>query len=429
MGTIRSRVAAVPLAALMLLSAVTPAAAANAAQTPQPTISEASYRIPTESTQAIVNGEMVLVEVYEVPTSMDPNTLIKDGFELRGYFFELNSIIKEDCDAAQEKDVSMEYTTSASSGELSENLGKLPETMEYNEDGWHGTLYPVLSSVNISVSDRSTRSKTNTTTQTFNLGDFNDPSAIPATYNGMNRVSYEINPSGYIDGSSIPSGYTATATYSSKSYYTVATAWTMTATYSGTAIYDDLTKFRYTITYKGDEIQDGQAVLNNELITVPKGYEVIGGELVKTGWSFDFGGFFGNAGIVILVVALLALLAAGIIFGILAGIKRGVFYSRKIVIEAQDDVSGEYEKMQKVRVNPKAPAFTLDTLRAPSARHFRCEMSGGLANKLRGKIINVSADGRVVTKHRVEPLNPKERYIFAVDLETVDSGPMDTFAL
>ena len=360
---------------------------------------------------------------------MDPNTLIKDGFELRGYFFELNSIIKEDCDAAQEKDVSMEYTTSASSGELSENLGKLPETMEYNEDGWHGTLYPVLSSVNISVADRATRSKTNTTTQTFNLGEFNDPSAIPATYNGMNRVSYEINPSGYIDGSSIPSGYTATATYSSKSYYTVATAWTMTATYSGTAIYDDLTKFRYTITYKGDEIQEGEAVLNNELITVPKGYEVIGGELVKTGWSFDFGGFFSNAGIVILVVALLAMLAAGIVFGILTGIRRGIFYSRKIVIEAQDDVSGEYEKMQKVRVNPKAPAFTLDTLRAPSARHFRCEMSGGLANKLRGKIINVSADGRVVTKHRVEPLNPKEKYIFAVDLEIVDSGPMDTFAL
>ena len=75
MGTIKSRVAAVPLAALMLLSAVTPASAATAVQT-QPTISEASYLIPTESTQAIVNGEMVLVEVYEVPTSMDPNTLI-----------------------------------------------------------------------------------------------------------------------------------------------------------------------------------------------------------------------------------------------------------------------------------------------------------------------------------------------------------------
>lgn len=428
MGTIKSRVAAVPLAALMLLSAVTPASAATAVQT-QPTISEASYLIPTESTQAIVNGEMVLVEVYEVPTSMDPNTLIKDGFELRGYFFELNSIIKEDCDAAQEKDVTMGYSTAASSGDLSDNLGNLPETMEYSEDGWEGTLYPVLSSVNIEVTDRATRSKTNSTTQTFNLGEFNDPTAIPATYNGMQRVSYEINPSGYIDGSSIPSGYTATATYSSKSYYTVATGWTMTATYAGTAVYDDLTKFRYTLTYKGDEILEGQAVVDNELITVPRGYEVIGGELVKTGWSFDAGEFFGNAGLVLLALIILALLAAGVVFGILTGIKRGVFYSRKIVIDAQDDVSGEYERMQKVRVNPKSPAFSLDTLRAPASRHFRCEMSGGLANKLRGKIINVSADGRVVTKHRVEPLNSKDKYIFAVSLEDVDAGPMDTFAL
>ena len=203
----------------------------------------------------------------------------------------------------------------------------------------------------------------------------------------------------------------------------------MTATYAGTAVYDDLTKFRYTLTYKGDEILEGQAVVDNELITVPRGYEVIGGELVKTGWSFDAGEFFGNAGLVLLALIILALLAAGVVFGILTGIKRGVFYSRKIVIDAQDDVSGEYERMQKVRVNPKSPAFSLDTLRAPASRHFRCEMSGGLANKLRGKIINVSADGRVVTKHRVEPLNSKDKYIFAVSLEDVDAGPMDTFAL
>lgn len=437
MGTIKGRVAAVPLAALMLLSAVAPASAAaspgtegaavSAAQTQPPTVSETSYTIPVESTQAIVNDEMVLVEVYEVPTSMDPYTLIKDGFELRGYFFDLDSIVKESCDDLQEKDVTMDYSLPVSSGELDENLGQLPETLEYDEDGWTGTLYPVLSSVNIEVSDKATRSKTNSTTKTFDLGEFNDPTAIPATYNGMPRVSYEINPSGYIEGSSIPSGYTATATYSSKSYYTVATAWTMSATYAGVATYDDLTQFRYTITYKGEEIQPDQVVLNNELITVPRGYEVINGELVKTG--FDFSGFFSNMGGLLLIIIGAALIIGAIITGILMGIRRGIFYSRKIVIEAQDDVSGDYSVMQKTRVKPKAPAFTLDTLRAPSAKHFRCEMSGGLANKLRGKIINVSADGRVVTKHRVEPLNDKEKYIFAVDLEHVDSGPMDTFAL
>lgn len=426
MGTFKGRVAALPLAALMLLTAAAPVTAFAADQA-GPTISPASYMVPTESTQAIVNGEMVLVETYTVPISLDPNTLIKDGFELRGYFFELNSIVKEDCEDLKQKDVTEEYSVAVGSGDLSKNIGELPEKLEYSQDGWEGTLYPVLSSVNIKVTDTATRSKTNTTTKTFDLGEFNDPTAIPTTYNGMSRTSYEINPSGYIEGSSIPSGYTATATYSKKSYYTVNTAWEMTATYSGVATYDDLTKFQYTLTYKGDKIQEGQAVVDNKLITVPKGYEVINGELVKTG--FDFGEFFDNAGIILLIIGLLALLAAGIIFSILQGIRRGVFYSRKIVIEAQDDVSGEYSTMQKVRVNSKAPAFTIDTLRAPSARHFRCEMSGGLAKKLRGKIINISADGRVISKHRVEPLNEKEKYIFAVSLEDVDSGPMDTFAL
>ena len=71
MGNIKGRVAALPLAALMLLTAVGPVTAFAADQV-KPNISAASYLIPTESTQAIVNGEMVLVETYKVPTSMDP---------------------------------------------------------------------------------------------------------------------------------------------------------------------------------------------------------------------------------------------------------------------------------------------------------------------------------------------------------------------
>ena len=41
-----------------------------------------------------------------------------------------------------------------------------------------------------------------------------------------------------------------------------------------------LTHFQYTLTYKGDEIQDGQAIVDGELITIPKGYEVVDGQLV-----------------------------------------------------------------------------------------------------------------------------------------------------
>ena len=82
-----------------------------------------------------------------------------------------------------------------------------------------------------------------------------------------------------------------------------------------------------------------------------------------------------------------------------------------------------------MRLKKKSPNFELDTLKAPSSRHFLCEMSAPLAKKFRGKIINVMADGQVACKHQVEPINDTDKYVFSVDLEVVDSGPIDTFAL
>lgn len=41
----------------------------------------------------------------------------------------------------------------------------------------------------------------------------NDPNMIPATYNGLPRIGLEWKENGFVEGSSIPSGYIATATY------------------------------------------------------------------------------------------------------------------------------------------------------------------------------------------------------------------------
>ena len=53
-----------------------------------------------------------------------------------------------------------------------------------------------------------------------------------------------------------------------------------------------------------------------------RGYEVVDGQLVKTG--FDFGSFFSNVGIVLLLLVLLGGVVTGIVFAILTGIKRGI---------------------------------------------------------------------------------------------------------
>ena len=70
MGNIKGRVAALPLAALMLLTAVGPVTAFAADQSSQHL--RGIVFDPTGEHPAIVNGEMVLVETYKVPTSMIP---------------------------------------------------------------------------------------------------------------------------------------------------------------------------------------------------------------------------------------------------------------------------------------------------------------------------------------------------------------------
>jgi len=387
-------------------------------------MASSAYLVPVERSQSEINGEMVITEVFEVPAAIDPNALIKDNFELSGYLYSENSIVKTPYMEMKQKEVEMTYENAVNSSNLGDHIGELPASMAYEVDGWTGTLYLNPQTIAITATEQSTRSTTKRETKSYNL-EMNDPTLVPESYNGMPRTNLEFTPSGFIEGSSIPSGYIATATYSRRSSYSVDSAWSMTATYGGTATYEDTNNIRYTVTYKGVQIPEDHYVIDGQL--VPVGYTLEDGQIVKLqkdGPSVPF-----VLGIGLLLIALIAGLVLFALWAIQKGLFKKVFYSRKITIQAQDDISGEYAVIQKVRIKTKAPAFTLDTLKAPSARHFLCEMSPTLANNLRGRIINVTADGTLAAKHKVEPINDKEKYVFSVDLERVESGPVDTFSL
>ena len=432
MGKSNSRFAAASLTAMLLLSAITPSFAAPAntggtgASAPtavQTQMAESAYLIPVQRDQSEINGEMVITEIYEVPAHIDPNTLVKANFELGGFLYSENSIVKTPYMETKEKEVEMKFENAVDSANLADHLGELPANMAYDVDGWTGTLYLNPQTISITATAQSTKSRTNTQTKTYNL-EMNDPTQVPESYNGLPRTNLEWTPTGFYEGSSIPSGYTATATYSRRSSYSVDSAWSMTATYVGVATYEDTNNIRYTVTYKGVQVPNDYYVMDGQL--VPVGYTLDeNGQVVKIAKERTSNPALVGVGISLLVCALIAALA----FGILYMLKKGLLYSHKITIQAQDDASGEYSVIQKVRVKAKAPAFTLDTLKAPASRHFLCEMSGQMANKLKGKIINVTADGSVVTKHRIEPLNETDKYVFPVDLEAVAAGPIDPFAL
>lgn len=434
MEKLKYKLVAFPLTVILVASAISPCFAAgdpssgpaNTAAATAPAIIEqavldgaSSDLIPIERSENNINGEMVITEVFEVDASLDPNTLIKDNFELNGYLYSENSIVKTPFMERKEKDVSMVFSDATDTEDMGVNIKKLPFSMAYNVDGYVGELFLNPQTVTITATEQETRSSTKREVKTYNL-EMNDPSLVPQSYNGLPLKNLSWAPSGYIEDSSIPSGYIATATYSRTSSWKEDSAWNLTATYEGTAVYENTTNVRYTITYKGAEIPKGHGVINGQIVKVPNGYEIIDNELVRTS-------ILPGAPQVIGTILVLALIAFIILF-LLWAFKHGLIASRKIVVQAQDDASGEYRIIQKAKVNKKAPAFELDTLQAPSSRHFLCEMSARQAFTLRGKVISITADGQVY-RHQVQPQNDKDKYIFPIDLETVEAGPIDPYAM
>ena len=195
MGTTKSRFAAFSLTAMMLLSAIAPAyaepapALTDGAGTPtsaaatQSQMADSAYLVPVERSQSEINGEMVITEVFEVPATINPNTLIKDNFELSGYLYSENSIVKTPYMETKQKEVEMQFENAVNSASLADHIGELPVSMAYDVDGWQGTLYLNPQTIAINATAQSTRSSTKKQTKTYNL-EMNDPTLVPESYNG-----------------------------------------------------------------------------------------------------------------------------------------------------------------------------------------------------------------------------------------------------
>ena len=428
-GKICKKLAAFPLICLLLMAAIVPCSAAgpDSGGGEPVSLTSSADLVPVERSANNINGEMTIVEVFDVSASVDPDDLVKPNFAQSGYLYSMDSIVKNSFTDMKEKDVTQEYEAPADSKELADNIDKLPPSIPYSEDNYVGTLYLNPQTIEVVVTGQTPKTNTRSVTKTFTT-EYNDPSQIPATMNGLPRTSLTWAEASYYEGSSIPSSYTATAVYSKRTTTNVDSAWKVVATYQGTVQFEDTDNIRYTVTYKGTEIPENCIVGGDgNLVQIPDGYVVdAAGNMVPVEVKDSGVGGILLRGAVVLLIAAAAILAT---LAVLYAIKHGYFASRKLVIQAQDFDSGNYTTIQKVRLKKKAPNFELDTLKSPSSRHFLCEMSAIMAKNFRGKIINVTADGQVVCKHQVEPINDTDKYVFSVDLEAVESGPIDTFAL
>lgn len=243
------------MAALMLSVTAFPALAAE---------------IPISQTSETIGGIKKIVKVFEVAPDADP-TPLTESFTQGGLTYEMESITKSNSAIEKAKDIAQEHsvtvTASKEDAARTDALKALPSYIAYDEDGYSGILYPVLSTMTLNETGRTPHSGVSTTTKQYTL-EYNDESLVPGTVseNGQNYTMSSVTWSdGQTDDTGFPENYIANATYTRKYSYTTVDGYEATMLYTGT-VKNAEDMIQYTVTYTGalEQASDEQAPVGTQ---------------------------------------------------------------------------------------------------------------------------------------------------------------------
>ena len=223
-----------------------------------------AMEVPVSQTEQMVNGQQTLVKVFEVSTSTDPQTLVEQDLVQNGYSYAMTSIVKDVESKEVEKEITQEETVTISTSKEDdarvEALKSMPPFIEYDKDDFTGKLYPLVNTLELTETGRSSHSGSNKVTKTFTV-DYNDESLIPGTISEdgktYSRSSITWADGQYMEDSVIPENYIATATYSKPYSYTTVDGYEAKMTYTGEVKKVSDETASYTLTYIGTPLEVG----------------------------------------------------------------------------------------------------------------------------------------------------------------------------
>lgn len=251
----KKRVLTAIMAALMLSVSTFPALAAE---------------IPISQTSETIGGVKKIVKVFEIAPDADP-TPLTESFTQGGLTYEMESITKSNSAIEKSKDIAQEHsvtvTASKEDAARADALKALPSYIAYDEDGYSGILYPVLSTMTLNETGRTPHSGVSTTTKQYTL-EYNDESLVPGTVseNGQNYTMSSVTWSdGQTDDTGFPENYIANATYTRKYSYTTVDGYEATMLYTGT-VKNAEDMMQYTVTYTGalEQASDEQTPVDTQ---------------------------------------------------------------------------------------------------------------------------------------------------------------------
>ena len=259
----RRRTAAALLAAAIVATAPT----VCAEESPQPEVSiiditeepilePAGEYLPTKIWTEEEDGFHLLKKTFVVDAGVSPSVLMEGSITRRGISYQYLEMYKEELPGSTEtKTVSQKETIATSSKDQNTIAAQAEQTLSYDQDGFKGELTLDSSGVVAEESGRQSYSYGVNDTRTYTGLASNDPYLVPKEVN-KNGVTLSLQdvqwtPTGVkADGSGLPSGYTATASYSGKGWGSKVTGYTATLPYSGEVTREIPGKVQYTLVYE-----------------------------------------------------------------------------------------------------------------------------------------------------------------------------------
>ncbi len=234
-----------------------------------------AMEVPETETIQNLNGVQQCIRVYTVPGDADPEALAGEDFTYEGYIYSYSSMTKKDNWLEAEKAFSREMSFETEKGDLGSVLAALPVSIEFDEDGFKGTLYLDHSTIETKASGYKTSSYKVSDTREFENLESNDMSYVPMAVTkdgktlGLTGIQWDVQATALVDDVLVPAMYKATAYYSGSASCSKATGYVTTAQYVGNAAKKALDSVTYTVTYTGsEEDPDGPFKLGNGKIGI-----------------------------------------------------------------------------------------------------------------------------------------------------------------
>jgi hypothetical protein len=229
---------------------------------PEPAQSSQIKVYPSDVTETREGGVWHIVKTYELAPNENPSDIPRADFERSGCKFTLTDIIRKETANAETRPHAETVTVNTDTKELEKILPLLSPTMEYTaEDGFVGILTLDVASLKVETAGTKTSSYEMKVTREYPRLSANDTSLVPKTVteNGKtyNLAGVDWRAGNYetVDYEQIAEYYTAVATYTATGTSTKVTGYVTTAVYNGTLAKLTQGKAVYTAYFLGEEIR------------------------------------------------------------------------------------------------------------------------------------------------------------------------------